>query len=133
MSKLTALIEVAKAATPGPWIAGRLEATGTSDNREPYSPWIIGAGPRPVTVGRGTCIHADDMAFIALANPATILELCALLEKAELGLQICLGAIMETSPCMSEECKQEQTEVQVVAERFGNETLAAIKQWKEQT
>lgn len=120
MNKLTALVEAAKAATPWPWIAGRVEVTGSSDHREPYSPWIIGAGPHPVTVGRDTCIHADDMAFIALANPSTVLELCTLLQKAEevLDYQIGWGRHYGGQDGQSEKAE---------------ETLTAIKQWKGQT
>lgn len=61
------------------------------------------------------CPYANAAEYNRLANPATILELCALLEKAEETLDKYRGQV----------------------DRFGEHTsveaLAAIKQWKEKT
>lgn len=69
--------------------------------------------------------------FEYLTNPATILELCALLEKAEEALE------ETTALCTNYEAVEEPdgyqfTEAPAVIKQ-GNEALAAIKQWKEQT
>ncbi len=96
MTKLTALIEVAKAAT------------------SPY---------------------ADDwelkqalLKFDRLANPATILELCALLEKAEDALEVSRNGIQWYIQNSSESNGSDDEALQQV-----DEALAAIKQWKEQS
>lgn len=48
--------------TKEPWAYLRIEPqTASADFSEPYSPWIAGAGPRAVAVGKSICIHADDM------------------------------------------------------------------------
>ena len=93
MNKLTALIEAAKAATPGPWREGTPPPNGTT---------TVGTLQGLMTAH---CFNGQDSNFIALANPATILELCALLEKAEAAMNSPSG-------------------------RKYVETLAAIKQWK---
>ena len=103
MNKLEALLEAAKAATPGPWdfkSGGRFELHMPAMEftcqmcDEQYYPW--------------TPDRKEDWEWIALANPATILELCALLEKAEAAMNSPSG-------------------------RKYVETLAAIKQWKQGT
>ena len=43
-----------------PWVYSRVDPSPSSSFHEPYSLWIIGAGPRLVTVNRSQCIHADD-------------------------------------------------------------------------
>ncbi len=59
--------------------------------------------------------------FEYLANPATILELCALLEKAEEALDGCLARLYgELYPNHPETLEVE-------------DAITAIKQWKEQT
>jgi len=75
------LKKAAEAAPPGPVFYGRIEATTVANWHEPYSPWITGHFPRCVSVGRSTYLHADDAAFIAQANPATILALLSEREK----------------------------------------------------
>lgn len=58
-------------ATPGPWHSARIECVAsTGEHHHAYAPWISGHGPRPVTVGKATCIHADDMDFIAALRNA---------------------------------------------------------------
>jgi hypothetical protein len=114
MNKLTALIEAAKAASKDDWwkeitLVNALEPYTTHYSYSAYK----------------------DAKFIALANPATILELCALLEKAEEALE------ETTALCTNYESVEEPdgyqfTEAPAVIKQ-GNEALAAIKQWKEQT
>ena len=80
---ISELKKLEAAAAEGPWLSTRVEPKSATDSfNEPYSPWIMGRGPRTVTVGRGTCIHADDMALIcALRNKAK--ELIAVVEAAK--------------------------------------------------
>ena len=122
MTKLTALIEAAKAATPGPWEAAIDEGCQPDMQHGVFANcndlWIA-------ALYRSGVNQADDKSeaaekevaanatFTALANPATILELCTLLEKAE-----------ET---IAHHIKNRQLD-------DGHElcvALAAIKQWKE--
>jgi len=105
MTKLTALIEAANTATPGPWTWPNV---GSSD--------FVISGPDRLAIG-----HLDSprtAKYIALANPTTILELCALLEKAEEALKCVKVYIPPSFANTHNGC---------------NEALAAIKQWKEQT
>ena len=61
--KLTELLEKAAKGPCNPYVIKPQSAT---DNfYEPYSPWVSGGFPKPVQVGRGLCISADDMALIA--------------------------------------------------------------------
>lgn len=47
--------------TKEPWAYARIEGSNSASSwHEPYSPWINGAGPRLVSVGRSIMIHADD-------------------------------------------------------------------------
>ena len=77
------LIELEARATEGPCIATRNEPnSAAADFYEPYANWIYGGFPKGVTVGRGLCIHADDMALIAyLRNHAQ--DFIKLIEAAE--------------------------------------------------
>lgn len=94
-SKLTALVEAAKAATQDDrWMAAA--------DAQCYE---VGIADVPIT----RPLSRQDALFITLANPATILELCALLEKAE-------GALDDA---------ETYTHPDTVSE-----ALAAIKQWK---
>ena len=102
MNKLTALIEAAKAATPGPWREGTPPPNGTT---------TVGTLQGLMTAH---CFNGQDSNFIALANPATILELCALLEKAEEAL---------------DECDNEFAKRGIGFQNL-DDALAAIKQWK---
>lgn len=115
MNKLTALIEAANAATPGPWTCEKFNTNSPTlyhniKGNYSYKPaWV-----EPIHV----CITKQDTEwpdadFIALANPATILELCALLEKAEEALQACDDELVHG------------------ASYTISHALAAIKQWKE--
>ena len=126
MTKLTALIEAAKAATPGPWEAAIDEGCQPDMQHGVFANcndlWIA-------ALYRSGVNQADDKSeaaekevaanatVIALANPATILELCALLEKAE-------GALKKI---------QEHSHGSSVNYAWCKEALAAIKQWKEVT
>ena len=65
-------------------------------------------------------LHYHSTEFYNLANPTTILELCALLEKAEGALDYQIGWGRHYG---GQEGQAEKAE----------EALAAIKQWKEQT
>jgi FtsZ-binding cell division protein ZapB len=60
--------------------------------------------------------------FIALANPATIIELCALLEKAKEALETCTEGDYSTGHVIHPSFDEASV----------NQALAAIKQWKEQ-
>lgn len=97
MNKLTALIEAAKAATSGPW--HRADRTLTV---------YTVCGPDGLGIINADSPRTAD--YVALANPATILELCTLLEKAEEALKL-----------------------HDYGTRYPQaiEALAAIKQWKE--
>ena len=117
MSKLTALIEAAKAATSGPW----------SDTR--YQEIYVGHDPENMIIGPddesiiAQNVSDDNSTFIALANPAIILELCALLEKAEEALETCTEGDYSTGHVIHPSFDDASV----------NQSLAAIKQWKEQT
>lgn len=104
MNKLTALIEAANAATPGPWSV------------EHQTCFVSLVEAKCFTVSAD--MASEDADYVALANPVTILELCALLEKAEEGFVILRG---NGKGC-----------AQWVLDTI-DENLAAIKQWKEQT
>lgn len=98
MSDLDALKKAAEAATPGPWHHVNpglvLPATRTVHGPIPaervdyVSTWAgLGTPPRHrVIIGRDGLTSSKDMAFIALANPATVLDLIARLEAAEEAL-----------------------------------------------
>ena len=108
MNRLNSLIEAAKAATPGPWAKKRM---GEWDRGYYYG--VHMSPVRSISVDLGE----HNATFIALANPATILELCALLEKAGDALDHMVRAAAE----------------QHCGLKIADEALAAIKQWKEQT
>ena len=120
MSKLSELVSAAKAATPGPW------RTDQHEHDCPHQDIDIRNGLRSIcTVWIDDACYDENgqresnANFIALANPATILELCALLEKAEEALDGCLARLYgELYPNHPETLEVE-------------EALAAIKQWKE--
>lgn len=103
-SKLTALIEAAKAATSGPW--HRADRTLTV---------YTVCGPDGLGIINADSPRTAD--YVALANPATILELCALLEKAEDALK---GVWLNQGRSLPYRMS------------LANPALAAIKQWKEQ-
>ena len=98
MNKLTALIEAAKAA----------KAWNYFDVQE----------------GNGEEVFDP---FHDLANPATILELCALLEKAEKALKAQVEDKRD-GPFFHEDEHPKGSCL-----RNSEEAIAAIKQWKEQT
>ncbi len=80
MIDLTALRELAKAATPGEWVTTNVEAHGVVDS---FQVAAHEDGPLICTLETdGEPIRANQ-AFIAAANPAAILELLARLERAE--------------------------------------------------
>lgn len=108
MTKLTALIEAAKAATPGPWHSNHYDHLIVDDG-EGSSQTLV------TTVALNTYKDRSrhNKNFIALSNLATILELCALLEKAEHALK--------------------QYATMMPLWEAGIEALVAIKQWKEKT
>ncbi len=97
MNKLTALIEAAKET----------------------------AEKEPLVVDEDISIHGStswcrtQRKYLTLANPATILELCALLEKAEEALETIKS------------CSATEGEYGRALQRTISEPLAAIKQWKE--
>ncbi len=120
MNKLTALIEAAKAATH-PVTKGRwMYLLG---DRFVYDRLEDGCrGVPQVGVDHAPSFISDEakrLQFIALANPATILELCALLEKAEEALETIKS------------CSATEGEYGRALQRTISEPLAAIKQWKE--
>ena len=95
---ITKLKEAAEKATPGPWHHcqpfQRLEKTKTIHGTIPaqrvdyVSTWPDAGTPSGHRViipmeGRENTARSEDMAFIALANPATILALIERLESAE--------------------------------------------------
>ena len=126
MNKLQQLIEAAKAATPGPWEAAIDEGCQPDMQHGVFANcndlWIT-------ALYRSGVNQADDKSeaaekevatnatFIALANPATILELCALLETCE-------AALLEAEDF----CSAKHVGFQNL-----DDALAAIKQWKEKT
>lgn len=120
MNKLTALSEAAKAATPGPW---EQRSDGWTV-RVVQPDTELERGWRIATTHRGGPHRKEEVSnatYIALANPTTILELCALLEQAEEALDGCLARLYgELYPNHPETLEVE-------------EALAAIKQWKDQT
>ena len=123
MNKLTELIEAAKAATPGPWkqdtqdfYTRPWDAKVKSDTLDICTTYQTTA-PKGAMYWEG--VHPD-ATFIALANPATILELCALLEKAE--------EAMEAFTDPEGDMPADTGEFRDLAK-----ALAAIKQWKEKT
>lgn len=63
MTDIEKLRELLGKATPGPWALATAEPSATGA-LYPYAMWVNGAGPRLVQVGKGVCIHADDMALI---------------------------------------------------------------------
>ena len=107
MNRITALIVAAKAATSGPW--HRADRTLTV---------YTVCGPDGLGIINADSPRTAD--YVALANPATILELCALLEKAGDVLDYQIGWGRHYG---GQEGQAEKAE----------EALAAIKQWKEQT
>ena len=127
-SKLQRLIEAAKAATPGPWFNGDFSDDFGDNPVTVYAtkPELLAKGQSSIWPdGLSKILVADtnegiypiaDAAFIALANPATILELCALLEKAEKALGFINGC-------------------SYMGDIYGvaSNALDAIKQWKEKT
>lgn len=123
-SKLTALIEAAKAATPGPWETQGLDKAGQAivgnKDIELFTCWHHSVG----SIEKEMRSNAE---FIALANPATILELCALLEKAEKALKAQVEDKRD-GPFFHEDEHPKGSCL-----RNSEEALAAIKQWKEQT
>ena len=102
MNKLTALVESAKAASKDDW----WKETTLVSALEPYTTHYSYSAYK-------------DAKFIALANPATILELCALLEKAEEALET-VGISATDGEYVVDTWKVE-------------EALAEIKQWKDMT
>ncbi len=97
MSDLDALKMAAEAATPGPWATGATVIVSIAD----WPIWPIEDGPgwhdwekaRGEPIGRfvaeartGDAEGDANSAFIALANPATVLDLIARLEAAEEAL-----------------------------------------------
>ena len=98
MNKLTALIEAAKAAS----------VLDHNEGAEWYEADYIECNG---------AFYRKNAKFIALANPATILELCALLETCE-------AALLEAEDF----CSAKHVGFQNL-----DDALAAIKQWKEKT
>ena len=135
MNKLTALVEAAKAATPGPWFNGDFSDDFGDNPVTVYAtkPELLAKGQSSIWPdGLSKILVADtnegiypvaDATFIALANPATILKLCALLEKAEEALETLTKEVL-----IRNDCRPFPKHVLPA-----QEALAAIKQWKEGT
>lgn len=113
MNKLTALIEAAK--------------TSMNTTHPDEVAWYASD-----TLANKGVAYVEDSNFIALANPTTILELCALLEKAEAAAKAFktareqadqYGHLVEASLDIAEAYYQ--------ADRMNDEALATIKQWKD--
>lgn len=129
MNKLTALVEAAKAATPGPWHSPGLGEVH-AENHDVLLDVLFNDGSGEDSVGNGRQVDAD---YVALANPATILELCALLEKAEEAMEkyhACFDMLTD-GPDESDQALAMSWLEQ--GRELRKEYLAAIKQWKEQT
>ncbi len=122
MNKLTALVEAAKAATPGPWETQGLDKAGQAivGNKyiELFTCWHHSVGSIEKEM-------RSNATFIALANPATILELCALLEKAEDALKVVGDHLVP-------DYGPGHFAVQRLDKFAIDDAIAAIKQWKEQ-
>lgn len=120
MSKLTELIKVAKAATPGPWETDDANPHLVARYINGVYHYILAVDPSSFSSTETTGEQDDAVAaFISLANPATLLELCALLERAEEALQTCESM----SDCNNDG----------VSYKAASNVITAIKQWKEKT
>lgn len=135
MNKLTALIEAAKAATPGPWVGKAAHAQGYGWVTAPNGGTCTFGKPVQILSGQYRKMGADAL-FIALANPATILELCALLEKAGAALEEMVERAEEPSDancsCFISPPCNDCVDYGGLREAFSDSrnALAAIKQWK---
>jgi hypothetical protein len=109
VNKLTALIEVAKAAS-------------VLDHNENAGWYGVHA------IENAGAYYRKNARFIAECDPATILELCALLKKAEEALQ----SWANTINYQYTGSREAMTHLQE-CDGQGQEALAAIKQWKEGT
>lgn len=124
MNKLQQLIKAAKAATPGPWKSGEFSIDHFLDTNHKY---FVESELRRVASVEGLGVaYESDATFIAIANPATILELCALLEKAEEALTLVGDKIVL-------DYGSGHFAVQRLDKPAIDDALAAIKQWKEPT
>ena len=115
-TKTEELLRLAEAATPGPWVCDwPIDSVAEPDEHPDVSVWqgVEFTGKFINNISFDNSIANGN--FIALANPATILELCALLEKAEEALHKLYHNLADTD-----------------ANEQAGEALAAIKQWKEQ-
>jgi hypothetical protein len=96
---------LAEAATPGPWLTDQHHAfvwgpasEMIADSRVDLAPKLPGQVPiiRARGVGGGLPI-ADNMDFVAAANPAAVLALLARAEKAEAERDRLRAAILDTA------------------------------------
>ena len=80
------------------------------------------------------CPYANAAEYNRLANPATILELCALLEKAE-GAAKAFKTARDQADQYGHlvEASSDIADAYYLADRLNDEALSAIKQWKEGT
>ena len=115
VNKLTTLIEAAKAATPGPWETRGLDKAGQAivgnKHLELFTCWHHSVGSIEKEM-------RSNSTFIALANPAIILELCALLNEAHDSME----AFTDPEGAMP----ADTGEFRDLAK-----ALAAIKQWRQ--
>ena len=112
VNKLTALVEAAK--------------TSMNTTHPDEVAWYAS----DTLVNKGVA-YVEDSNFITLANPTTILELCALLEKAEEAMEkfhACFDMLTD-GPDDSDKALAMQWLEQ--GRDLRSEYLAAIKQWKE--
>lgn len=146
MNKLTALIEAAEVATPGPWDSedNNWETSSVYAQGSLIAQCLIDGFACEGTQERYEAIKAANATFIALANPATILELCTLLKQAEEALEKERVSHITTGHTLGARCQelylllmQAQTALEIINRTIScnyagvPEALAAIKQWKE--
>lgn len=126
MIDLSKLRELAKAATPGRWVAANIVAT---ENRIVHT-WQIAAaedGPLICTLDNDSFEPANQ-AFIAAANPFAILELCDRLEQVEDALRRLVPLAETANAFLCEYCPGNDLTISKIdaATNYAREALSQI-------
>lgn len=87
MIDLDAIEQAARAATPGPWETGEAHPEGIPYVGARFMDEVYSRVSSPY-MSRAGCETIADAAFIALANPATVLVLIERLRAAEARVQV---------------------------------------------
>lgn len=139
MTDLKDLKELAEAATPGPWHGGHgasLDAVNTAwrDQNNNMTPdnYVKGGWAKVVAlVGqrawRNISQCGKDAAFIAAANPKTVLELIARVEAAELDLKS-EKLLLEATDHEISELRAERDDLTQDVDAYHSDTLHLIDQ-----